>query len=84
MNEQSSLGSRFRNGEILLGAIAIVPLRMRYLTENEQWEIGMKIVEEETISKGPGVVRKFDAMHYDAFHAFSQSTKGSAQESQKR
>ena len=80
MNEQSSLRSRFRNGEILLGAIAIVPLRMRYLTENEQWEIG----EEETISKGPGVVRKFDAMHYDAFHAFSQSTKGSAQESQKR
>ena len=80
MNEQSSLRSRFRNGEILLGAIAIVPLRMRYLTENEQWEI----VEEETISKGPGVVRKFDAMHYDAFHAFSQSTKGSAQESQKR
>lgn len=84
MNEQSSLRSRFRNGEILLGAIAIVHLRLRYSTENEQWEIGMKIGEDATISRDPAVVRKFDAIGYAAFRTFSHWTKGFAQELQKR
>lgn len=69
--------SRFRNREIVLGAMAILHLRSRYYSENQDnGKIGMTNGEELAIPSGSAVARGLSMIDYVAFGTSSQSTVG--------